>query len=118
MVFGIQIIGVFFSLLMVYYIFLHFKRKEFGVKEFLFWFLLWIMFIVLTVFPQILDPITKSINLARKMDFFIVAGFFFLMGITTYTYTIIRKCENKIEYIVTKLAIKEAEEKERKDSKE
>lgn len=111
MVLTIQIVGVLFSLFMLYYTFLHFKRREFSVKEFGAWFLLWIIFIVVTIFPQLLDPIVKNLNLARKMDFFIIIGFIFLVGITTYTYTIVRKNQNRIEEVVSKLAIRDAEEK-------
>ncbi len=111
MVLGIQIVGVFFSLFMLYYTFLNFKRKEFGVKEFVFWLVMWIAFIVLALFPNIIDPIIERINIARKMDFFIIVGFFFVIGITTYTYTLVRKSQNKIEEVVTKLAIERAEKK-------
>ena len=116
MVLGIQIIGLFFSLFMVYYTFLHFKRKEFGLKEFTLWVLLWGGFIVLAIFPQLLDPIISKIDIGRKMDFFIISGFFFLEGITTYIYTIVRRTQNKIEEVVSRIAIEKAEEKEKKAS--
>lgn len=115
MVQAIQLVGIFFSLFMLYYTFLHFKRKEFTVKEFGIWLILWLLFIIFTINPEILKPLVKNLNLARTMDFFIITGFIFLVGITTYTYTIVRKTQNRIEEVVTKLAIKDAEERERKE---
>ena len=113
MVLGIQIIGLFFSLFMIYYTFLHFKRKDFSLKEFSLWFLLWVVFIILAIFPQLLDPVITKIDIGRKMDFFIIAGFFFLVGITTYIYTIVRKTQNKIDEVVSRIAIENAEDSER-----
>ncbi len=108
---GVQIIGVLFSLFMIYYSFLHFKRKEFTLKEFGFWLAAWALLILFAVFPKTLEPLAKGFGFARIMDLVIVVGFIFLIGVITYTYTIVRKTQNKIEEIVRKVAIKDAEEK-------
>lgn len=113
-VLGVQIIGVLFSLFMIYYTFLHFKRKEFTLKEFGFWFVSWAAIIVFALFPSTLDPIAKNFGFARIMDLVIVVGFIFLIGVITYTYTIVRKTQNKIEEIVRKVSIKDVEEKRNK----
>ncbi|MBW2981206.1 DUF2304 domain-containing protein [Candidatus Woesearchaeota archaeon] len=105
MVLGIQILGTLFGVFMAYYTFLHYKRKELTVKEYSFWLVLWILFIIVAIFPQILDPIVKSLNLVRTMDFFIILGFMFLIGALFYTYTIVRINQNKLEEIVRKIAI-------------
>jgi len=77
---GIQIIGILFGFFMMYYTFLHYKRKEFTMREYGFWLILWALFIVITLFPDILDPILKSLSIARALDFFIIIGFLFLIG--------------------------------------
>jgi len=105
MVLGIQILGTLFGIFMLYYTFLHYKRNEITVKEYSFWVLLWVLFIIVAVFPQVLDPIVESLNLVRTMDFFIILGFMFLIGSLFYTYTIVRKNQNKLEEIVRKIAI-------------
>ena len=105
MILGIQILGVLFGFFMMYYTFLHWKRKEITFKEYTAWQVLWILFLIVAVFPQILDPIVKSLSLARTMDFFIILGFMFLIGALFYTYTIVRKNQNKVEEIVRKIAI-------------
>ena len=68
MVLGIQIAGFLFGLFMIYYSFLNYKRREFTVKEFSFWLILWIGFIIVTLFPFVLDPIVK------------IGGFFRALG--------------------------------------
>ncbi len=101
---GIQILGVLFGLFMIYYVFLHRKRKELTIKEYSSWVVLWILFIILTLFPGLLGPIVRSIGFARTMDFFIVAGFMFLIGSLFYIYLLVRSNQKRLEEIVRKIA--------------
>src|SRR3989338_2608498 len=94
---GIQILGILFGFFMMYYTFLQYKRKEFTIKEYSFWFLFWGTFVVVTLFPQVLDPVLSTLNIARTLDFFIIAGFLFLILVTFYTYTLVRKNQKKLE---------------------
>ena len=103
---GIQIIGILFGFFMMYYTFLHYKRKEFTMREYGFWLILWALFIVVTLFPDILDPILKSLSIARALDFFIIIGFLFLIGMIFYTYTNVRANQKKLEEVVRKIALK------------
>ena len=103
---GIQILGILFGFFMMYYTFLQHKRKEFTIKEYSFWFIFWGAFVVITLFPQILDPILTTLNIVRALDFFIIAGFLFLVFIIFYTYTIVRKSQKKIEEVVRRIALK------------
>lgn len=102
---GIQILGILFGLFMIYYVFLHRKRKELTIKEYSFWVILWILFIILTLFPGLLKPLVKSIGFARTMDFFIVAGFMFLIGSLFYIYLLVRGNQKRLEEIVRKIAL-------------
>lgn len=103
---GIQILGILFGFFMMYYTFLQHKRKEFTIKEYSFWFIFWGAFVTITLFPQILDPILSTLNLVRALDFFIIAGFLFLIFIIFYTYTIVRKNQRKLEEVVRNIALK------------
>jgi hypothetical protein len=106
MVLGIQIAGVLFGLFMVYYSFISYKRKEFSVKEFSFWILVWGLFIITALFPSVLDPIVKIGGFLRALDLLIISGFLFLITLTFYTYTIVRKNQRKLETIVREMAMK------------
>lgn len=103
---GIQILGVLFGFFMMYYIFLQYKRREFTIKEYSLWFIVWGIFLVITLFPQFLDPLLVTLNIARALDFFIIAGFLFLIFVIFYTYTIVRKNQRKVEEIVRNMALK------------
>jgi hypothetical protein len=51
------------------------------------------------------------LDFSRRMDFFIVLGFMFLIGITFYTYTLVRINQNKIDNVVRKIAIERENKK-------
>ena len=103
---GIQILGVLFGLLMVYYTFLSLKRKEFRRGEFSIWAILWISFMIVVLFPNLLNPITASLSVSRKLDFLIIIGFMFLIGLGFSTYRVSRRNRKRIESIVREIAIK------------
>ncbi|MFH0867681.1 MAG: DUF2304 domain-containing protein [Candidatus Woesearchaeota archaeon] len=103
---GIQILGTLFGFFMIYYTFLQYKRNEFTIKEYSFWFIFWGAFVIVTLFPQILDPLLKTLNIVRTLDFFIITGFLFLIFVVFYTYTIVRKNQKKLEEVVRKIALK------------
>ena len=106
MVLGIQIAGFLFGLFMIYYSFLNYKRKEFTVRESLFWISLWVVFILFSLFPFILDPVIKPLGFFRAFDFFIMGGFLFLIAAIFYTYTVTRKNQKRLEAVVREMAIK------------
>ena len=108
---GVQIIGVLFGVFMMYYTFLHYKRREFRKLEYAFWLVLWALFAVVTIIPDVLDPIVKKFNFARTLDLFIIMGLLFFTGIAFYMYSTTRKNQNKLEHIIRKMAFKEAKKK-------
>lgn len=108
MMLGIQLIGLIFGLFMLYITFLHFKRNEFTTNEAGLWIILWAAFLIVTLIPQITDPIIKSLSIARTMDLFIILGFMFLITANFYTYGIVRKTQKKMESLVREIAIKKA----------
>ena len=106
MVLGIQIAGLLFGAFMIYYSFLHYKRKEFTAKESLFWLGLWFIFSIIAIFPSILDPLLKPIGFLRALDLLTIVGFLFLIATNFYTYALVRKIQRKLETIVRDIAFK------------
>jgi len=105
----IQIVGLLFGLFMIYYTFLSLKRKEFRKGEFTAWVVMWAAFLLVTLFPDLLNPIIKTANVSRRLDFLIIVGFLFLIGLGFSTYILSRKNRKKIEDMVRKIALKEEE---------
>jgi hypothetical protein len=106
MVLGIQIVGLCFGLFMIYYSFLHYKRKDFTVREFGFWLAMWLVFIFVALSPSSLDFFVRKLNLGRTMDLFIIIGFMSLISMFIYTYNLVRINQRKLEQIVRNIAKK------------
>ena len=106
MILGIQILGILFALLMVYVTFMNRKKRELTKGEYMFWVLVWVVFLLLALFPTSLDFLIKDIlDFSRRMDFFIVAGFMFLTGVVFHAHLIAMRTQKKTEKIVRNLAM-------------
>jgi hypothetical protein len=108
---GVQIIAVLFAIFMLYVAFLHWKRKDINGKEIFFWGVLWLGFIVITLFPDILQNITEKLFFTRVMDFLMVIAFMILAFLGFQNHVSNRKMERKIEELVRKEALKDAKKK-------
>lgn len=108
---GIQILGLLFGFFMIYYSFVNFKRKEFKRGEFAIWTIMWVLFMIVTLFPNVLNPLIESLNVSRRLDFLIIVGFIFLIGLGFYSYISTKNNQKKIENIVREIAIKKEGEK-------
>lgn len=111
MILGVQMVGVFFGLFILYISFLHYKRQEFTGREYGFWSFFSVIFILMSLFPTILDPVIETLDIARKMDLLIMLGFIFLIGTTFYIYSLVRRTQKNVEDIVKEIAFKRAKKK-------
>lgn len=111
MILGIQMIGLIFALLMLYITFIHFKKRDFTIKETILWMGLWLSFIVVTLFPAIIDPLVSSLQISRKLDFFVILGILFMITAVYHTYTVVRANQRKIEQVVRAIAIEKVQKK-------
>lgn len=105
MILGLQIIAILFSLIMTYFTFLHYKRKEYDIRGFVIWLLIWIGFMILAIFPETVYGVMESLKIERTVDFFVISGFLIFSVILFRNYAIAKKNEKRIEQIVRKFAI-------------
>ena len=106
MVLGIQVVGVIFALVLAYFTFLNYKRKELGAGALLFWSLMWALFVFIVLVPYSLAFIADKLNLVRLFDLFTIAGFMFLIALTFYNYLINMHTKRKVDGIVRALALR------------
>jgi hypothetical protein len=111
MLLGIQLIGVLFALFMMYLVFLNYKRKDILIHETFFWLAVWLVFIIIAVFPAVLNPFVETLNITRIMDFIIIAGFAFIIGIVFKNRIDLKKMQRKQEELVRKVAYKDLKAK-------
>ncbi len=119
MIFGIQIIGVLFSVIMIYFTFLFYKRANYEKTGLVFWFLVWTGFAILIMFPQIAYGIMGVLAIERTADFMYASGMLVFSVILFYLFNITKQTQKKVEMLVRKTAIRDAltEEKEKKRKK-
>lgn len=101
---GVQLILLFFSFFMIYVLFLHWKKKNIGNVTFGVWLVIWLVFIIMTLIPQILEKSILKIFFVRAMDFGMIIAFMILTYLTIENNINIKKTENKIEKVVRYVA--------------
>ena len=101
----IQLLGLLFGLLMLYFTFLHYKRNEFKIETFLFWALLWVVYILMVIYPTSLDFFVEQLKFGRRLDFFVVFGFLFIVALVYYNYLSIHKTKRRMEILTRKIAL-------------
>ena len=115
MVSGIQIIGIFFGLILTYFTYLHFKREEFSVWEFLGWEVVWVLFILIALFPGKFGQYSGDLGAIRPMDLFTVLGFIVVLSIAFYTYINVDRLRKRLEKAIRDLALQDLKEEKKKN---
>ena len=103
-----QIIALLFALFMLYVVTLHRQRLRMSAGESMFWWSLWLFFIVITLFPELLLGIAGFLHFSRVFDLLIVGAFMILTVIVVLTYFIQRENQKKLEDLVRQDAVKHA----------
>jgi hypothetical protein len=102
---GIQVFAVFFSLFMAYIAYINFRKKIISGLAFVLWEALWVGFIVVVLFPSIMDPILEVLHFYRLFDMLTVAAFAFLVVFSFYNFILASRNNKKIEKLVRRIAI-------------
>jgi len=108
MLFGVQILILLFGLVMIYFTFLYYKRSNYDKVGLVFWFLVWLGFIFLGMFPQTVYGIMEALAIERTADFFYAGGMVVFSVVLFYMYNITMKNQRQVEILVRKLAFKDA----------
>ena len=105
MIYGTQIIGTLFSLVMVYLTFLFYKRKEFGPIGLVSWMALWCGALFLIIFPQSFDRVIQPLNIGSVTQFLIVGSVMILFGFNFIGNIRMKNIEKKIDNFTRQIAL-------------
>ena len=108
---GAQLLALLFVLWMVYFSYLHFRRREFTLVEFIFWMLIWGGLAFIAVFPHRITFLLKTFSISRTFDFVVVVGISVLFGLTFRNYVLLRRTERRIEDLVRRQSLNGGEGK-------
>jgi hypothetical protein len=108
---GIQIASIAFSLFMIYFTYLSYRRKYFDMPGFIIWTLLFLALAIASVFPEGLIPVAQILKISRLFDLFMVVGIFFLIVITFINFIHTQKIKRKLENFTQEKALKDPHQK-------
>lgn len=105
MILGLQLIAIVFSLIMLYFAFLHYQRKEINNLEMITWWVIWVATIIIVIFPDLLRGFASSFFITRVFDFMVIGGFIVVISLTYKAYIKVKILERKIEKFIRKEAL-------------
>lgn len=105
MIAGIQIIGIIFTLVMIYLTYVYYKRKNYGYKSMLLWLAVWIGILVLIARPAMVYGVMEILEIERTADFFVMSGFAVFSIIIFYMYVLVKRSSVRVEELVRLMAI-------------
>lgn len=110
---GIQLIGILFSIVMIYLTYVYYKRNNYSLRSMLLWLLVWVGVLVLISVPQSVYGLMQALQIERTADFFVMAGFTFFSVIIFYLYMLVKKNNQKVEELVRVVAFEKSNKKKR-----
>ena len=105
MSFMIQILGVIFGLGMLYLTYVYLRRKEFSIRDTIFWTIIWLGFVLLVIFSSSANILLESLHIYRAMDLFTMIGFVVMSMVLFHLYVSYKRVNKKIENLTRKIAI-------------
>ena len=114
MILGLQVIALIFSLIMIYFAYLHYRRGEINSLEILFWIFVWTGAVFIALFPEIFRSFSATIAISRAFDLAMIGGFMLVIPIVYSAYIRTRRIEKKLEDIIRKEALKDLSSVEKK----
>ena len=108
---GIQIVALAFCLFMIYLAFVHYKRKNLGPGEFIFWILAWCTVLFFALFPRVLDPVIARLFVTRVLDLVMLAGFVILSYLGFQNHIGVKDLQKRVEQLVRQQTLDRAKKK-------
>lgn len=105
---GIQIVATLFAVFMIYVAFLHYKRFNLGILEFVFWISIWLLLIYFALFPKSLDPLLSRLFVARAMDLITIAALVLLSYLGFANHMGVKHMQREMQTLIRNIALKNA----------
>lgn len=106
---GIQLIAVTFALIAFFFSYIHYRKRDFSGKELFVWGLVWLGFLLVSLFPEWISPYVQKLGFSRLMDFVVMVAFVILFVVILHNYLVVHRLEKRIEELVRKLALKDTD---------
>lgn len=107
MITGLQLVAIVFALIMIYFAYLHYRRKEIGKIEIISWWVIWVTTIIIIIFPDLLRNFASKFFITRVFDLMVVGGFILVIFLSYRAYVKTRNLEEIIDNFIRKEGLKE-----------
>jgi len=104
-----QSVALLFALFMLYVVNIHRRKLRLSKIEAFGWYSLWIVFVIISLFPNLLLGITDLISFSRVFDLLVVASLMLLTTLVVTNYFLQRENNKKLETIIRQSALKDAD---------
>jgi hypothetical protein len=111
---GIQLLVLMFSSLMLYNVYLYWKKNEIGTKGALVWIVIWGGLLFITLFPKQFEPFAKGMFFVRLFDLATFVALAIISYVMFRNHVRTNGLSKEVETLVRKLAVKEASVKRRR----
>lgn len=105
---GVQLIVAVFGVLMLYNLFLHWKKNDIGIKAVLAWLVIWGGLLLVNFFPKLFEPFITKLFFVRVFDFVAVLALGVLSFVMFENHIRINKMQKQMEKLVRKMAVKKS----------
>jgi hypothetical protein len=106
-----QVIATLFALFMMYVVRIHGQKKTLGPIELSVWYSVWIVFIIISIFPNLLLGIVGVLHFSRVFDLLLVMALMVLTVVIFLSYFAQKAAIKKLERFVSLQAVLETEER-------
>ena len=100
-----QIGATLFALFMMYVVSIHRRKAKISLIEVSFWYSMWALFILISLFPNILLGIVHALHFQRVFDLLLVLALMVLTVLVMLSYFTQKENQKKLEKFVRKQAI-------------
>ena len=112
-----QVFSTLFALFMLYILNIHYRKRVLSTLESNIWRLVWVVFILISLFPTTLLGITDLLHFARVFDLLVVAAFMILTTLVISVYFSQKELLHRIEHLFRDHAITETKKSSRKKTR-
>ncbi|HIP16382.1 MAG TPA: DUF2304 family protein [Methanothermococcus okinawensis] len=109
----IQILALVFAIFAMFKIILKAKNSEINIEPAIFWIFVWMLVVLIAVFPQTMSYLATFTGVKRGVDSIIYLAIMILFYLQYRLYIKMENIEREITLIVREIAILEKEKKEK-----
>ena len=106
----IQVIAIIFAIFALIKIILRLRKKKLTINEFIFWASIWVILIILSIFPDISHNIASFFGFGRGLDFFMVASILLILYLILRIFIKLEELDSRITKLARSITLKESVE--------